>query len=93
MYDIISEFIGSFIFFSVILIKPEAIAIGLALIVGIYFASPSSGGHLNPAVSSMMWLKGTLSSSKLLLYVLAQLSGAICAYYFVKGMEKNIYNL
>lgn len=86
MLDIISEFIGSFIFFSIILIKPEAIAIGLALIACIYFASPTSGGHFNPAVSFMMWVKGVLNSSKLLMYIIAQMFGAICAYYFVSSI-------
>ena len=90
MYEFFAEFIGSFIFFSVILLKPEPFAIGIALIAGILFASSISGGHLNPAVSFMFYLKNTLTSKKLFEYVCAQLLGAICAYQFIKLQSYNV---
>jgi hypothetical protein len=50
MIKYIIEFIGTFIFLSVIMMKPEAIPIGIALAAVIFFG----GGHYNPAVSVMM---------------------------------------
>ena len=42
------EFIGTFVFLSVILSTGDAFAIGLALAVAIFFGGKVSGGHFNP---------------------------------------------
>lgn len=76
------EFIGTFIFLSVILTSGEALPIGLSLAAVIYFGGKVSGGNYNPAVSTMMFLKNNLNTTDYLSYVLAQLLGGICAYLF-----------
>ena len=76
------EFIGTFIFLSVILTTGEAIPIGLALATVIYFGGKTSGGHFNQAVSTMFLLKGTINNTQYLGYVLAQLLGGITALHF-----------
>ena len=72
MYEFFAEFIGSFLFFSIILLNPEPIAIGIALVSAIYFAGNISGGHMNPCVSLIFYLKNLLSTSKFIEYITAQ---------------------
>jgi aquaporin Z len=61
------EFIGTFIFLftigSVVLSHSQipAVAIGFALMVGVYAGGRISGGHYNPAVSFAAALQGGLS--------------------------------
>ena len=78
------EFIGSFIFFSVILSQGQAIPIGLALAAVIYFGGAISGGHFNPGVSLMMLIKGTITSPEFLQFILVQGLAAVAAVYFAK---------
>lgn len=62
-----------------------AVVWAVALTLGIYIASPMSGGHLNPAVSWSFALvrPGDFEfTPKLLPYVLAQLIGAMTAGFF-----------
>jgi glycerol uptake facilitator-like aquaporin len=87
MYEYLAEFIGTFIFISVILLNPTPIAIGIALIAAIFFSANISGGHINPCVSFVFYLKNTLSTSKFIGYVISQLLGGLCAYYFVKSQK------
>jgi aquaporin Z len=84
MINLLVELIGSFIFFSVILQHGQAIPIAVALAAVIYFGGAISGGHFNPAVSLMMFLKGTLPSSDLFQYVLMQCLAAAGAVYFTR---------
>lgn len=78
----IVEFIGTFIFLSVILASGEAFPIGLALSTVIFFGGKISGGNYNPAVSTMMFLKKKLDTGDYVGYVIAQIMGGICAYLF-----------
>lgn len=80
----IVEFIGTFIFFSVILQHGQAIPIAVALAAAIYFGGAISGGNFNPGVSLMMFLKGTLSSADFAQYVIVQCLAAVAAVYFNK---------
>jgi len=90
MIKYVAEFVGTFVFLSIILSKGEPIAIAVGLLAAIYFLGAVSGGHFNPAVSTMMFLKGTLPSQELGGYVLAQLAGAAAALYFNKYMTSRI---
>jgi glycerol uptake facilitator-like aquaporin len=85
----LAEFIGTFIFLSVILTIASSnaksyapLAIGLALTVAVLFAWDLSGGHLNPAVTFMSYMNGSTSGMKALVYVVAQLLGAYAAITF-----------
>lgn len=97
-----AELIGTFVFLSVIIISGHAtsrcedsltwIKIGLALSVSILLVSRISGGHLNPAVSYMLYLNNDISIQKLFVYVLAQLIGGVLAfgyYYYIKKYHKS----
>ena len=49
---LLAEFLGTFIFVSVILITGNPYMICLTLLIVILLASSLSGGHINPAVST-----------------------------------------
>jgi len=81
---VLAEFVGSFFFFSIILnavanasYGPIAVAVGL--LAAIYFGGAVSGGHFNPAVSIMMFSKGSITGDALLLYILAQVLAGLVA--------------
>jgi aquaporin Z len=81
---LVVEILGTFIFLSIILSAvaessygPIAIAVGL--LAAIYFGGKISGGHYNPAVSVMMFFKGSLSLPSMIGYIIAQITGALLA--------------
>ena len=82
MMKYVAEFLGTFVFLSVILSVGEPIPIAVGLLAAIYLGGSISGGHFNPAVSVMMFLKKTLSMTDLSLYVAAQVAGGVAALYF-----------
>ena len=88
MMKFASEFFGTFIFMSIILyatssnnlwpsLTPLMICVGL--LAGIIVAASTSGAHLNPAVSVMMFLNKSLTQTQLGTYVGAQILGAVAA--------------
>lgn len=74
------EFAGTFLLVLVIFGLGYSLAVGATLAGIVYFLSSSSGGHVNPAVSLAVWLKGGIATDKLLSYVVAQAAGAAAAY-------------
>lgn len=81
------EFIGTFVFLTIILnyskAKWGALAIGLGLTAAILFGGSVSGGHFNPAVSIMMVVRKQLTTMKAFGYIVAQVLGGISASYFM----------
>ena len=76
------EFLGTVFFLYVILAVGHPLAIGLALAIAIMVGGKISGGHFNPAVSTMMLLKNNPSSADYIPYVVFQLLRGVCALYF-----------
>ena len=56
-----------------------ALGFGLGLLVALYAFGEVSGGHFNPAVSLSMWIDRRLDSMYFLLYMIAQVAGAVLA--------------
>jgi aquaporin Z len=56
-----------------------SIAFGLAIVAMAYSVGGISGGHFNPAVSLAMMLKGRITKTKFLSYIVAQLAGSVIA--------------
>jgi len=73
------EFLGTFLFLSVIVATGQPVMIALALLLVILLGASVSGGHYNPAVSIMFWAKGSLTAQDLLGYVTAQTLGGLGA--------------
>jgi aquaporin Z len=82
LIEFFTEFIGTFIFLSVILKTGDALAIGIALAAVIYFGGKVSGGNFNPAVSFMMLLSNKIDITKFIVFVVAQLLGGACAFIY-----------
>ena len=76
------EFVGTFIFLSVILSSGKPVPIAVALLAVIYFGGAISGGNFNPAVSVMMYFKKALSAIDLPFYIIAQVLGGLLALQF-----------
>lgn len=83
---LVAEFLGTFVFLSVILYTGNWLAIAAALALVILAIGSVSGGHVNPAVSLAMYVKGALSAQELGLYIVAQALGAVAAVYAIKNL-------
>jgi len=76
----IAEFIGTTVFLTIILKSGgDKYVIIAGLLAAILLMGAISGGHFNPAVSVMQFLRGDMSSQDLTGYVVAQLLGALAA--------------
>ena len=73
------EFLGTFLFLSVVVATAQPLLIVLALLSVILLGGGISGGHFNPAISLMFWVKGALSNTDLLGYMAAQFLGGVGA--------------
>lgn len=76
---VLGEFIGTFVFLLVILVVGQPIPIVVGLLAAILAFGNLSGGHFNPAVSTMMLAKGDISVGVYLMYVVAQVLGGLAA--------------
>ena len=88
MLNYLVEFIGTFIFLSVIIITGDPLAIGLTLSGVAWFGSKVSGAHYNPAVNVLMLLNKKMDITKFLMYTLAQILGAVAAFFYYKNIKK-----
>ena len=79
MLKFIVEFLGTFLFLSVVAATTNPLLIALALLTAIVLVGNISGAHLNPAISTMFWVKGSLSNMDLIGYIVAQIFGGIAA--------------
>lgn len=77
------EFLGTFVFLYIILessgyetSQPFVIAVGL--LAAILMFGGVSGGHFNPAVTAMMWAKGSPDIEPIG-YIIAQVAGGLVA--------------
>ena len=87
------EFLGTFVFLSVIIgNSSNPIAIVVGLLAAIYFGGAISGGHFNPAVTCMANLNSKITNAHACGYIIAQLFGAVCAYYFYGMSQKHKIN-
>lgn len=85
----IAEFIGTFILLLAILLSGQPMFIAAGFLAAITIAGGVSGGHINPAVSVAMVLKGDMSVSKLPIYIVAQMSGALAALAVFKMIKRS----
>ena len=56
-----------------------ALAFGLTVVTMAYAVGHISGGHFNPAVTLGLWAGGRFPAGKVVVYIVAQVIGAICA--------------
>lgn len=91
MIDYLGEFIGTFIFISIILFIGKPVYIALTLLAIIYFSTiiTKSKGSINPAVSLSLFINGNISGFKFIGYVVAEVVAAILAVLLFKYMTLN----
>ncbi len=87
MIKYLVEFIGTFVFLSVILAVGKPVPIAVGLLGAIYFGGHISGGHFNPAVTTMMFLKNNIDAQNALMYMVAQVLGGAAALEFNKRTQ------
>jgi len=76
MLPLLFEFIGTLVFFYVILNVGEPVAIAAALLGAIFFGAAVSGAHYNPGVTFLMWLAGKIPLATAAQYIVVQLLAA-----------------
>ena len=81
-----AEFVGTFALLTAILFTGNWLAIGMTLAGIILIIGETSGGHVNPAVSFAMFLKGAISLTELVSYSVAQCAGAASALAVFKAI-------
>ena len=64
----------------------------LAVFVGVVVAAPYSGAHLNPAVTLALAIAGKFAWSKVALYILAQIIGAIIGAFLTWVVYRDHFN-
>jgi len=69
-----------------------SLAFGLAIMALIQMVGHVSGGHINPAVTIAMAVAMNISILRCLLYVLAQIAGAIIGGLVAKGLTPSEYH-
>jgi aquaporin Z len=82
MNKLLVEFIGTFLFLSVILVSGQPLPVAITLAAVLYFGAKTSGGHFNPAVSTMFLAKGDINLNTFLGYVVVQVLGGLAALQF-----------
>ena len=88
------ECVGTFIFLNVIMknvkggVEWAAFPIVLTLLGVIFWGGSISGGHFNPAVTSMFLMDGSITGTDAACYVAAQILGAYGALMFYKMNAK-----
>jgi glycerol uptake facilitator-like aquaporin len=90
MLKYLVEFLGTFLFLSVIVATGQPVLIALALLAVILLGGAISGGHFNPAVSVMFWAKGALTNADLAGYVISQGLGGLGALAVFNALTKRM---
>ncbi len=96
---LLTEVVGTYIFFTCIALSSGAgalapIAIGGALMVMVYMGGHVSGAHYNPAVSLAVFLRRKMPANELIAYWVAQLVGGTLGFltgYLVSGRTAGIH--
>ena len=86
---ILVEFLGTFIFLSVIVATGNPWAIGGTLAVLAFLGGAISGGHFNPAVTLMTLYNRGIAMDNAVLYIVAQVAAGLLAVTVYNQMKKN----
>jgi glycerol uptake facilitator-like aquaporin len=79
-----SELIGTAILVAGVLLLNNPFHIAIAFLIAILVAS-SSKAHINPVITMVKQIQGTISSNESIEYLGGQVVGALLAYYIVKN--------
>jgi aquaporin Z len=85
---VLVEFLGTFIFLSVIVATGNAWAIGATLALVIFLGGAISGGHFNPAVTVMTLYNRGIATDSAVAYIIAQIVGGLLAVTVYNQMKR-----
>lgn len=85
---VIVEFLGTFIFLTVIVVTGNPWAIGATLAAVIYLGGPISGGDFNPAVTVMNLYRRAIGPETAGAYIVAQVLAGLTAATVYAQMRK-----
>ena len=87
--SLLAEMVGTFVFLSCVLCTTSntsessyflaPIVVMFGIVAGLYISSKISGGHLNPAISIMMFFKGNIPLITMFGYIISQVIGGLLA--------------
>jgi aquaporin Z len=79
---LLAEFLGTFLLvLTVFASGGNALMIGGVLALIVFMIGKTSGAHVNPAISTAMYFKGSLTNQEYLFYVMSQVLGAVASLY------------
>jgi glycerol uptake facilitator-like aquaporin len=78
---LLCEALGTFLLVLSVLASGNWLVIGLTLAAVLWLVGDISGGHVNPAITLVMYMNGSFTSVLALQYVLAQVVGGLSALY------------
>ena len=87
MEKLLVEFLGTFALVLVVLKTGNAWLIGATLALGVMLGGAISGGAFNPAVAVGMWMDKKIKEKELVLYILAELMGAVAAFSLLRHFK------
>jgi aquaporin Z len=90
MHKLLVEFLGTVLLVFVVLSTGHWLAIGLALAVAVFLGGNISGGAFNPAVAVSFYMKKIISMNDLGMYIVAEVLGAIVAFFVYQNTKKFI---
>jgi glycerol uptake facilitator-like aquaporin len=82
----LSEFTGSMIFHFIGSVSPTVLTNAASLLVLVYYTARMSGAHLNPALTLTFSLLGYTNLLELVIYFVAQFSGAIFGALWIAAL-------
>ena len=78
---LLCETLGTFLLVLAVLASGNWLVIGLTLAAILWLVGDISGGHVNPAITLVMYMNGSFTGVLALQYVLAQVVGGLSALY------------
>jgi aquaporin Z len=86
---LLAEMVGTFVFLSCVLCTLSntsessyflgPIVVMFGIVAGLYISGSISGGHLNPAISIMLYFRGNIPLLSTIGYIISQIIGGLLA--------------
>lgn len=86
---LLAEILGTFVFLSCVLCTLSntnensyflgPIVVMFGIVAGLYISGKISGGHLNPAISIMLYFRGNIELMSMIGYIVSQIIGGLLA--------------
>ena len=80
MQSALVELFGTFVFVSIVLLSPaDILLVAAGLAAAVAFSRHAGPAHLNPAVTTAMYVQRRITAMQYVMFVASQLAGALLA--------------